>query len=304
MTGWDGVWIADHFMPNAGRAQLEDAPTLEAMSLVAALAASVPRVRIGTAVLGNTYRHPAVVANMAATIDHVSVGRFTLGLGAGWQPNEHTAYGIDLPSVAARVERFEEALAVIHGLLRTSRASFEGRYYRLDGAVCEPKPIQDPLPILVGGSGPRMLEITARWADAWNTYGDPRHMAARSAALTQACERVGRDPAAILRTAQALVVLADDNASRAVLADIDRRVQESAAKAATGPVMPIIGGTAAQLRDVFAAYEEAGVGEFIVPDRSLGTGAAKLECMDRFLEQVARPFRSLERPGDFATVGE
>src|SRR5690606_27680055 len=152
-TGWDGVWIADHFMGSGGPGFPAEAPTLEAGSLVAALAATVPRVRIGTLVYGNTYRHPAVVANMAATVDQISVGRFVLGLGAGWQENEHRQYGIELPPVGERVDRFEEAVQVIRSLLSEPVTTFVGAHYRLTDAVCEPKPVQDPLPVLIGASG-------------------------------------------------------------------------------------------------------------------------------------------------------
>jgi alkanesulfonate monooxygenase SsuD/methylene tetrahydromethanopterin reductase-like flavin-dependent oxidoreductase (luciferase family) len=191
-TGWDGAWIADHFMPNAEGSRAPDGPTLEATSLVAALAGTVPRVRIGTLVLGNTYRHPAVVANLAATVDHVSGGRFTLGLGAGWQVNEHEAYGIELPRPGPRIDRFAEAIEVIHGLLHNERTTFKGRYYQLTDAPCDPRPIQEPLPILVGTSGDRMLGIAARLADAWNTWGTPDHISGRSAALSRACDAAGR----------------------------------------------------------------------------------------------------------------
>jgi F420-dependent oxidoreductase-like protein len=282
-TGWDGAWIADHFMPNADGPFPLEAPTLEAGSLVAALAAAVPRLRIGTLVMGNTYRHPAVVANMAVTVDHVSGGRFTLGMGAGWQDNEHAAYGIELPPVGARIDRFAEAIEIIHALLRTERTTFKGRYYEITDALCEPKPVQDPLPILVGGGGDRMLGIAARWADAWNTWGQPDPIAERSAALTRACERVGRDPDAVDRTAQALVFLADEGADGDAIADVARRVESAP--------MPAIGGTVEQLRDVVAAYAQAGLDELIVPDRSLGQGTAKLERMDRFIDEVAPAFR-------------
>jgi alkanesulfonate monooxygenase SsuD/methylene tetrahydromethanopterin reductase-like flavin-dependent oxidoreductase (luciferase family) len=282
-TGWDGVWIADHFMPNADGPFPLETPTLEAATLVAALAAAVPRVRIGTLVLGNTYRHPAVVANAAVTVDHVSGGRFTLGVGTGWQENEHAAYGIELPPIGDRIDRFAEALEVMHGLLRTGRTTFKGRYYGITDALCEPKPVQEPLPILVGGSGDRMLGITARWADAWNTWGQPDHIAERSAALTRACEVAGRDPDIIARTAQALLFMADEGAGADGAAEIERRVERS-------PV-PAIGGTVEQLRDVVAAYAQAGLDELIVPDRSLGAGTTKFERMDRFVEEVAPAFR-------------
>jgi F420-dependent oxidoreductase-like protein len=275
-TGWDGVWAADHFM-GAGGPIPEDAPTLEAGSLVAALGAAVPRVRIGTLVYGNTYRHPAVVANMAATVDHISGGRFTLGLGAGWQQNEHDQYGIELPPVRERVDRFEEAIQIVRSLLREPRTTFSGRYYRVTDALCEPKPVQEALPILLGGSGDRMLRIAARHADAWNAWGLPDHIAERSATLTRACERVGRDPDEVARTAQALVFLIDD------VAAADRLIEQVP--------RPTMAGPPERLRDVVAAYAEAGLDELIVPDATLGAGDGKLAVMDRFIDEVAAAFR-------------
>jgi alkanesulfonate monooxygenase SsuD/methylene tetrahydromethanopterin reductase-like flavin-dependent oxidoreductase (luciferase family) len=125
-----------------------------------------------------------------------------------------------------------------------------------------------------------MLGITARWADAWNTWGHPDHIAERSAALSRACETAGRDPDDIARTAQALVFMAGDGADAS---EVERRVERAP--------MPAVGGSVEQLRDVVAAYAEAGVDELIVPDRTLGAGAVKLEAMDRYIEQVAAAFR-------------
>ena len=151
-TGWHGVWFADHFMPNTEDAE---APCHEVWTVLSALAASVPRIRIGPLVLGNTYRHPAVVANMAASLDHISGGRLVLGMGAGWQQNEHTAYGIELYSIGERLRVFEEACRVIKALLNEDRASFQGRYYRLDNAPMNPKPLSNPLPLMSRRRGPK-----------------------------------------------------------------------------------------------------------------------------------------------------
>jgi F420-dependent oxidoreductase-like protein len=275
-TGWDGVWFADHFMANAGGAFPPESPTLEAGTMVAALAASVPRVRIGTLVLGNTYRHPAVVANMAATVDRISGGRFTLGLGAGWQVNEHEQYGITLPSVRERVDRFAEAVQVIRSLLREPTTSFEGTHYRLSDALCEPKPVQDPLPILIGASGEqRMLGLVARYAEQWNTWGVPDHIKHKMSVMDEHCERVGRDPAAIRRTAQALVHLTPDQAT---------------ADAITGGRQPVIAGTAARLGEIFGEYAGIGLDELIVPDMTLGTGSQRDDAMDALYEAAA-PYR-------------
>jgi F420-dependent oxidoreductase-like protein len=277
-TGWDGVWIADHFMANEGGPTAAETPTLEAGSLVAALAASVPRVRIGTLVYGNTYRHPAVVANMAATVDQITGGRFTLGVGAGWQENEHRQYGITLPPVRERVERFEEAVTIIRSLLREPRTTMIGRYYAVDDALCEPKPVQDPLPILIGASGEqRMLGLVAGLADQWNCWGLPDLIEHKSSVLDHHCERLGRDPAEIARTAQALVFLTDDQATA------DKLVSRVSA--------PAFGGPPERLAEVLAGYAKIGLDELIVPDFTLGDGPAKFERMDRFLEEVASAFR-------------
>jgi alkanesulfonate monooxygenase SsuD/methylene tetrahydromethanopterin reductase-like flavin-dependent oxidoreductase (luciferase family) len=274
-TGWDGLWIADHFMGNSPGPTPAETPTLEAGSLVAALAAAVDRVRIGTLVYGNTYRHPAVLANMAATVDHVSDGRFVLGMGTGWQVNEHEQYGIDLPPVRQLVDRFEEAIQVVRSLLREPTTTFAGDHYRLTGALCEPKPVQERLPILVGAKGDRMLGIAARHADEWNAWGMPDHIAERSAALDRACEAAGRDPGDIARSAQALVIFTEDEAQADELARAIPR--------------PLLVGTPERMRDVVAGYVENGLDELIVPDFALGAGAQRLEALDRFREEVAGP---------------
>jgi F420-dependent oxidoreductase-like protein len=278
-TGWDGVWVADHFMGSGGPVFPPETPMLEAGSLVAALAAAVPRVRIGTLVYGNTYRHPAVVANMAATVDHVSDGRFTLGIGAGWQENEHQQYGIELPPVRQRVDRFEEAVQVIQSLLREPLTTVQGDHYTVTDAVCEPKPVQDPLPLLIGASGEqRMLGIVAKYADQWNCWGMPELIAHKSAVLDEHCERVGRDPKAIARTAQTLLFVSDDKAAAEKMAE------------SVGP-RPAFGGTIEGLVDTIAEYDKVGLDEFIVPDFTLGAGQAKVERMDGFIEGVAPSFR-------------
>jgi alkanesulfonate monooxygenase SsuD/methylene tetrahydromethanopterin reductase-like flavin-dependent oxidoreductase (luciferase family) len=287
-TGWDGVWFADHFMPDDSAAVSAapgsrggfplTTPTLEAGSVVAALAAAVPRLRIGTLVYGNTYRHPAVVANMAATVDQVSGGRFTLGLGAGWQQNEHRQYGIPFPSVRERVDRFEEAVTVIRSLLREERSDFSGRYYGLVDAVCEPKPVQEHLPILIGASGEqRMLGLVARLADQWNCWGLPDLIEYKSSVLDQHCERAGRAPGAIARSAQALLFLTEDDATA------DRLIGSSP--------LPAYGGSSERIAETVAAYAKAGVDELIVPDRTLGEGSVKLDRMDRIVEEIAPHFR-------------
>jgi F420-dependent oxidoreductase-like protein len=272
-TGWDGIWVADHFMPSV---EPVSGPMLECWTVLAGLATAVPRVRLGSLVSGNTYRHPAVLANMAATIDHLSGGRAVLGLGAGWQYNEHAAYGIEFFDKRGRLSRLEEACAVVRQLLDHGRGNFGGSYYRLVDAPLEPKPLQARLPLLIGGAGERVtLRIVAQWADEWNTWGAPDVLRAKGAVLDRHCEAVGRDPGAIARSAQVIVELD----GKGVL---------------SGRPMPTVRAGVAEMQALLHSYDEAGVGEFILPDWNLGTGAERRDALDRFLAEVAAPLRAGE----------
>jgi len=277
-SGWDGVYVADHFMADVPGPFAPDTPNLEATAAVAALAAVTERVRLATLVFGITYRHPAVLAKWAATTDHISGGRLLLGLGAGWQENEHEQYGIELPPPGERVARFEEACLVLKGLLREERTTMGGRYYQLTDAVSEPKPIQNPLPLLIGGKGDRMLGVVARHADEWNMWGLADTIAERAAVLDRRCEAVGRDPGTIARSAQALVRLTDDRAKA------DAFLAGAGGRAA-------IAGTTDDVIAAVEAWQAVGLDEVIVPDFALGYGAAKLERMDAIIEAVLPPFR-------------
>ena len=198
--GVHAVYVCDHFMEDREDGATDDSPFLECGTLLAALAAVTQRVRLGALVMGSTYRHPAVVANMVTTLDHVSGGRAIAGLGAGWQVNEHRAYGIDLLSPSDRSDRFEESVAVVASLLRNERTTFDGRFFQLRDAPNKPAPVQARLPVLVAGGGERRtLPTAARYADVWHVWGRPEGFAAKSAKLDQACAAVGRDPAAIRR---------------------------------------------------------------------------------------------------------
>jgi F420-dependent oxidoreductase-like protein len=195
-VGYSTAWIPDHFYAGYGP---PDGPCFEAWSVVAAMAGETKQIRIGPMVSGNTYRHPAVLANMAATVDVISGGRLELGIGAGWMQAEHEGYGIPLPPVKERMDRLDEALQVLRLLFTERRASFTGTYYQLRDALCEPKPLQQPYPrILVGGGGEkRTLRIAAKHADEWNGEVGPRGMQHKIGILCEHCRAVGRDPAEI-----------------------------------------------------------------------------------------------------------
>ena len=259
-AGWDGIWLPDHFMLPAGgygkeqpETDPELEPVLEAWTSLAALAALVPRVTLGVLVSGVSYRNPAVLAKMAATVDHISDGRLIVGLGAGWQENEHRRYGIDFPDARERSDRLEEAAAVISALTGpAARSSFEGARYRLEDAPAEPKPIRSPLPLLIGGRGEqRTLRTAARFASHWNAWGTPEALARKRDLLADYCRAIARDPAEISISTNAMFGVHTDRAAAAkAAADAGER----------GPLI----GTPSQIQERVSAYEAAGVDEMII----------------------------------------
>jgi F420-dependent oxidoreductase-like protein len=201
-AGFDHIWSYDHLVAVGADVQ---APIFEGWSLVAAMAESTRRTRIGLLVTGNQYRHPSLLAKMATTIDHLSGGRLELGIGAGWNEPEFAMLGLPYPSTADRIRALDEACTVMKRLWIDERANFVGRYYRLTDAIAEPKPLQRPHPpIWIGGSGPRRtLRVVANHADVWNTNGKSLEDDIRSSnLLDQHCRAVGRDPWSIRRSAQ------------------------------------------------------------------------------------------------------
>ena len=199
--GFEGVWVGDHFQPNFPGPRFEVGTYLEAWSLLAALAVSTTRIRMGVLVSAVTHRHPSVLAAQAATVDVLSGGRLDLGLGSGWAKTEHRMLGIPFPAAKERTEMLDEAVDVIRLLLTADNPNFEGRHYQLNGATYRPRPIQRPHPpIWIGGGGERStIPIAARQADAWHTSGEPADLMRKSALLSTLAADAGRDPASIVR---------------------------------------------------------------------------------------------------------
>jgi F420-dependent oxidoreductase-like protein len=190
-TGWDSAWVFDHFF-SLGDGEMQ--PTLEGWTLLAGLAVKTERVKLGIMVTGNTHRNPAVLAKQAVTVDHLSNGRLILGMGAGWNEREHQAYGIDFPSPRERVDRFGEAMAMLHLLETQERTTFTGQYYRLEEAPFEPKPVHGHMPVLIGSTGKRMLRHVARYTDYWDGGETPEEYAVNAERLYAYCQEIGRDP--------------------------------------------------------------------------------------------------------------
>jgi len=263
-AGFDTIWFDDHLLSDEGDWR---APKLEGWAALAALAPLTQRARLGHLVSANTFRNPGLTAKMAATLDHVSGGRFILGLGGGWFEREHDAFGLDFGSgFGERLDRLEEAVDLIERLLAGEQVTHAGRFYRMADALCEPRPVQARLPILIGGSGrQKTLRTTARHADLWNGYGEPGRIAETSAVLRERCEEIGRPFDAIERTVTMEVVI------RATEAEAQR--DHAAYQAAHGIVRPTgsddserglnAGGPPGQVADYAAAFEALGIAELI-----------------------------------------
>ncbi|MFP5330795.1 MAG: LLM class flavin-dependent oxidoreductase [Acidimicrobiia bacterium] len=196
--GFDGVWGFDHFQPMYGEGPGE---CFEGNTTLAAWSGATTDIRLGLLVAGMTYRHPAVYAAEAITIDHASNGRLELSYGAAWFEKEHRQLGIPFPDLGDRVDAFEEAVQIVRGLLTTDGFTFEGRHFQVYDATLNPKPVQQPHPpIWIGAKGEkRMMPIAARYADVWHAYGTPESLAPKNQRMTEHAERAGRDPKELKR---------------------------------------------------------------------------------------------------------
>ena len=212
-AGWDSVWTWDHLLAIFGP---WEQPILEGWSTLAATAAVTEKVRLGLMVGANTFRYPGITAKLATTLDNISQGRAVLGIGGAWFEREHDAFGIEAwgNGFGERLDRLDESVGIMRRLLAGERFSHEGTYYRLDDALCEPRPIQPRLPILIGGSGPKKtLRTTARYADAWNTAGTAEEVRGRVDILRGHCADVGREFGEIELTMSFPIVIRDTAAA-------------------------------------------------------------------------------------------
>ena len=211
-AGFHHLWAFDHFNPIFAPVE---GPILDGWTLLGAMAEATTTTRLGLMVTGNTYRHPGVLAKIATTVDHLSGGRLEFGIGAAWAEIEHTMLGLDFPSVGQRIRRLGEACTLIRKLWTEDVADFDGRYYTLNGAVANPKPLQKPYPpIWIGGSGEKLtLRVVAEHADVWNVMGSVEECVRKRDVLAGHCADVGRDPAEIRGSTQLRFDPADPDAT-------------------------------------------------------------------------------------------
>jgi F420-dependent oxidoreductase-like protein len=240
---WISIW--DHFYAADATG---GAVCLEAVATHTALALATDRVRCGSLVYSVGYRHPAVLANAMATIDHLSGGRVTLGLGAGWHQGEYDAYGMPFPGAGVRLRQLEEAIQCVRGLLTEDVTTFEGEHFRLQEARCEPKPVQARLPIWIGGGGEKVtLRIAARHADGWNVpFISPDDYGRKVRVLDRHCEREGRDPGEITRAVNVGLAWRED--------DLEAQFGTIANFVRPG----VLSGSVQEVVDRVGAYGEAG----------------------------------------------
>ncbi len=220
--GYGSVWTFDHLLPFAGP---DDGACFETLTTLSAMALSTERVRIGALVNGAIYRHPAVLAKAAAQVDQMSGGRLEFTLGAAWAEREFRSFGLEFPDLSERYQRLAEALELVKLLWTEPRATFHGRYYRLEGAACEPKPVQSPHPpITIGGTGLGSLRVAAQHASRLNVVGSPAKCAESAAKLRRLCEDIGRDGEGIELSCHPTLALAK---SRGEAEEVAKRIAAS-----------------------------------------------------------------------------
>ncbi len=281
--GFDSFWVMDHFHQIRGVGDPQE-PILEGWTTIAVLAGLTSRIRLGTLVTGTPYRYPAVLAKSAASLDVLSGGRLIMGVGAAWNEGEAQAYGISFPPTKERMERLEEAVQVILKMWTEEPANFDGKYYQLKGAYCNPKPLQKPHPpILIGGGGERQtLRIVAKYGDACNVFGSPETVRKKLAVLRKHCENVGRDYDSILKTKLGHVIIEDDKEA------LERRIAEEHKEMPPERLREwAITGTPDEVCAQMEAYREAGIDYMIVNLEA----ERELEALSLFGNGVVQKFR-------------
>ena len=263
-AGWDSLWLDDHLLSD--EADWAD-PKLEGWASLAAVSSITTRVRLGLLVSSTTFRNPGLIAKLATTLDHQSAGRAVLGLGGGWFEREHDAFGIDFGAgFGERLDRLDEATGVIRRLLDGERVTHDGPFYTMRDALCEPRPVQARLPILIGGSGPtKTLRTTARYADLWNGYGDPDRIAEVSDVLRTRCDEIRRPFEEIERTVTVHAVVRDTAAlaleAWTPIAERHGLVDRVGADGTDRELT--VGGSPAEVAAYLDGYRRTGVGEVI-----------------------------------------
>ena len=282
-NGFDSFWVMDHFhqIPMIGKVE---EPMLESWTTLSVVAGLTTKIKLGTLVTGIMYRYPAILAKVAATLDVLSKGRLFMGIGAAWNEEESNAYGIHFPAASERMSRLEEAIQIIRKMwTEEPSASFNGIYYQIRNAYCNPKPIQKPSPpILVGGSGERKtLKIVAKYADACNLFGSAETVKRKLNILKEHCKSVGRDYNSILKTKLSIIVVEDEKqTSEKKIEQIFKGMPEEQIREFA------IHGTPEEVIRQIESFEQVGI-QYLIVDLD---PTRELEALDVFANKIIKKF--------------
>ena len=274
--GYESIWVSDHFFMTEDSLDIN---CLECWTVLTALAGDTSRLRLGAMVASQSYRNPALMANVTASLDHVSGGRLNYGIGAGWKQVEYDAYGYKFPAAGRRIKQLEETVEIARRMWTNSKATYNGKYYRVKDALCMPKPVQDPLPIWIGGTGKKTLRVAAKHADAVNFAWThpPRFFEERFNVLRRHCEEVGRDFGEIRKSAGLMLRLVEDP-------DVPEPERDERYLRYLGKQNPVMVNTPEVVAEKIRAYIDVGVTHFILRFHY----GDEIRNMRVFMESVAR----------------
>lgn len=286
-AGFTRLWVSDHLFLDPDAANTD---CLEAWSLLAALAVRTERIRIGPMVTAQSYRNPALLAKIASTVDVMSTGRLDFGLGAGWKEVEYRAYGYDFPDAPTRVTQMIETLEICTRMWKEERATYRGKHYRIENALCSPKPMQKPLPIWIGGSKPRVMRAAAKYGHAFNltvSASGPGDLPDRLRELEEACRAEKRDPKTLLRSAFLLACVGKTRA------EAEQRLDQLAARAKTDRagflrLRPgLLFGTADDVAEKLRSYAEKGIGHVNIMFQPYGSEREQIAALAAITAKLA-----------------
>ncbi len=285
--GFASGWFYDHFHPVPTPSAF---PVFECWTMTTAIAAVTSKLRVGQMVTCNSYRNPALLAKIAASVDVLSKGRLEFGLGAGWYEHEYNGYSYEFPKAATRIGMMDEAIQIIRMLWEEEAVSFDGRYYHLKEAYCSPKPVQKPRPpVTIGGGGEKLtLRSTAKWADRSNFFGDPQEFARKSRILDEHCRVVGRNPEEIERSYNEVVVTAEDTSQATKKAEV---YAKHLGQSLEDYLDRNLVGDFEEVARYFSQFIDIGVTYFVV----YFPGAYEIEPLELFAQEVIPRIREKAR---------